>query len=116
MDWTFRIESDGTITPRQDLTEPQLAILEAKLKVALARVHLMMLERRLRIGAQLAPTSGLPASPQAEEAPRQDKQLLTAHETAELLGIGRSTCYELLRTGQIPSIRLGRKHRVPLST
>jgi excisionase family DNA binding protein len=38
---------------------------------------------------------------------------LTVEQTAKLLGIGRSTAYELVRTGDIPSLRLGRRILVP---
>jgi excisionase family DNA binding protein len=38
---------------------------------------------------------------------------LTVEQTAKLLGIGRSTAYELVRTGDIPSLRLGRRIVVP---
>jgi excisionase family DNA binding protein len=38
---------------------------------------------------------------------------LTVEQTAKLLGIGRSTAYELIRTGDIPSLRLGRRIVVP---
>jgi excisionase family DNA binding protein len=40
---------------------------------------------------------------------------LTVEQTAKLLGIGRSTAYELVRTGDIPSLRLGRRIVVPRS-
>jgi excisionase family DNA binding protein len=40
---------------------------------------------------------------------------LTVEQTAKLLGIGRSTAYELVRTGDIPSLRLGRRILVPSS-
>ena len=36
-----------------------------------------------------------------------EKLLLTPLEAAEQLGIGRSTLYELLRAGQIASVRIG---------
>jgi excisionase family DNA binding protein len=39
--------------------------------------------------------------------------LLTVEEAAEILRIGRNTCYELVRQGQIPHLRLGRLIRVP---
>jgi excisionase family DNA binding protein len=39
---------------------------------------------------------------------------LTVEQTAKLLGIGRSTAYELVRTGDIPSLRLGRRIVVPV--
>jgi excisionase family DNA binding protein len=34
-------------------------------------------------------------------------------EAAGVLGIGRSTAYELARTGEIPTRRLGAQYRVP---
>lgn len=39
---------------------------------------------------------------------------LTVEQAAKLLGIGRSTAYELVHTGDIPSLRLGRRIVVPL--
>lgn len=34
-------------------------------------------------------------------------------EVAEVLGIGRSRAYEMIREGQLPIVRLGRSVRVP---
>jgi excisionase family DNA binding protein len=42
-----------------------------------------------------------------------DTPLLTPSEAAELLGVGRSTVYELLQAGQIESVRIGRSRRIP---
>ena len=42
-----------------------------------------------------------------------DKLTDTVTETAELLGIGRSAAYEGARTGQIPTIRIGKRILVP---
>ena len=42
-----------------------------------------------------------------------DKLLLTAPEAARALGISRSKLYELLRDGEIRSVRIGRSRRVP---
>jgi len=39
---------------------------------------------------------------------------LTVKQAAKLLGIGRSTAYELVHTGAIPSLRLGRRIVVPV--
>jgi excisionase family DNA binding protein len=39
---------------------------------------------------------------------------LTVEQTAKVLGIGRSTAYELVHTGDIPSLRLGRRIVVPV--
>lgn len=39
--------------------------------------------------------------------------LMTVPEAAKLLRIGRNHAYELVATGEIPAIRLGRTIRVP---
>ena len=38
---------------------------------------------------------------------------LTIDETAKLLGIGRNLCYERVKTGEIPVIKIGRRLLVP---
>lgn len=38
---------------------------------------------------------------------------LSVEETARLLGIGRQAAYQAARTGQIPTLRIGRFVRVP---
>ena len=38
--------------------------------------------------------------------------LLTPVESARILRVGRSTLYELLKAGAIPSVRIGRSRRV----
>ena len=43
-----------------------------------------------------------------------DEQLLLSPEQAfALVGIGRSTGYRLLASGEIPSIKIGRLRRIP---
>lgn len=39
--------------------------------------------------------------------------LLTVAETAAALHLGRNTVYDLIRLGQLPTIRVGRAIRVP---
>jgi excisionase family DNA binding protein len=39
--------------------------------------------------------------------------VVTVTEAAEILGISRTLAYELARTGQLPSLRLGRRLVVP---
>lgn len=47
-------------------------------------------------------------------SPSEDPRLtLTVGETAELLGISRSTAYEYVRTGELPSVILGRRVLIP---
>jgi excisionase family DNA binding protein len=50
------------------------------------------------------------ASARTEAVP---KLLLTPEEAAQALGIGRSHVYELLRRGQLKSVRIGACRRVP---
>ena len=40
---------------------------------------------------------------------------LTVEQTAAVLGIGRNTIYDMVRSGRIKSVRLGRKIRIPKS-
>ncbi|MFE6679592.1 excisionase family DNA-binding protein [Streptomyces sp. NPDC057729] len=39
--------------------------------------------------------------------------LLTVEEAARRLGIGRTLCFRLIRTGQLESVPVGRLRRVP---
>lgn len=43
-----------------------------------------------------------------------EKLMLTPEETAEALGVGRSTVYDLLRMKVLPSTRIGRSRRIPV--
>ena len=40
---------------------------------------------------------------------RRDRLTLTVEEAGELLGISRALAYELVRRGELPSLRLGRR-------
>ena len=39
--------------------------------------------------------------------------ILQVEDLMPLLGIGRNTAYELIRSGQIRSVRIGRQIRIP---
>jgi excisionase family DNA binding protein len=41
------------------------------------------------------------------------KLLFTAEEAAEIIGVGRTKMYELLRIGAVRSVRIGRCRRIP---
>jgi excisionase family DNA binding protein len=43
------------------------------------------------------------------------KLTLSIEEAAKLLGIGRNLCYDRVKTGEIPVIRIGRRLLVPRS-
>ncbi len=49
-----------------------------------------------------------------EGAPQ--RLLLRIPEVAETLGIGRTKIYELIATGELPTIRVGRAVRISVST
>jgi len=42
-----------------------------------------------------------------------DKLLLTPQEAADVLGIGRSKLYQLMRTGTVASVHIGSCRRIP---
>ncbi len=44
-----------------------------------------------------------------------DRLTYTVDEAAQLLGISRNSAYEAARTGDLPTIRLGRRILVPRS-
>ena len=52
--------------------------------------------------------------PVQSKVDRMDKLLLRPIEAAEAIGIGRSKVYELLASGELPSIRIGSSVRVPI--
>ena len=43
----------------------------------------------------------------------QYDDVLTVSDLQEILSIGRNGVYDLLRTGAIPSIKIGKKYRIP---
>lgn len=53
---------------------------------------------------------GLPTAP---ESTTPEPLLLRVGEAAVLLGVSRSKLYELLHSGEVPSIRVGSSLRVP---
>jgi excisionase family DNA binding protein len=42
-----------------------------------------------------------------------ERLLLTVEEAAELLHLGRSTVFDLIRSGELPSVKIGRSRRIP---
>jgi excisionase family DNA binding protein len=47
--------------------------------------------------------------------PGNGKLLLTAEETADTLGISRARIFQLLASGHIKSIKIGRSRRIPVA-
>ena len=53
------------------------------------------------------------------ESPQEgtpQRLLLRIPEVAETLGIGRTKIYELIATGELPTIRIGRAVRISVTT
>lgn len=42
-----------------------------------------------------------------------DKKTYTVLEVAQILGISKSLCYELIKRGKIPSLDIGRRRIIP---
>jgi len=45
----------------------------------------------------------------------EPRLLLRVEEAARILGLGRSKMYELLATGELPAVRIGRARRILVS-
>ncbi|HET9690023.1 MAG TPA: helix-turn-helix domain-containing protein [Acidimicrobiales bacterium] len=52
-------------------------------------------------------------APEAAPAPAQRRRGLTVTQAAGILGISRSAAYDMIHTGALPSVRLGRRIVVP---
>lgn len=44
-----------------------------------------------------------------------EKILLRPMEAAQLIGIGRTKMYEMVASGELPSIHIGRARRIPVN-
>ena len=49
------------------------------------------------------------------ESPLNGRLLVTPVEAAEALGIGRTRIYELMASGVLLSVKIGRSRRIPVS-
>ena len=56
-----------------------------------------------------------PLSPAGPRVAGVEKLLLRVPEAAELAGVGRTTAYALVASGEWPSVAIGRAVRVPLA-
>lgn len=71
-------------------------------------------ERAAQITALLANLAALIAKPAAPPVAvvAKPRVLLTVAEAAEQLGIGRTTAWNLVRSGELESVRIGRLRRI----
>jgi excisionase family DNA binding protein len=87
-------------------------VLEAKLKLTLAKVQVMIAEKGVR--TRLSCIQPRPAVDMSNVEKRQQSEslLLRVTKVAQLLGVSRSKCYEMIAAGEIPSVKLGDSLRV----
>jgi excisionase family DNA binding protein len=57
-----------------------------------------------------------PQSQTTSQAPTGGSQrvLLTVEQAAETIGIGRTTTYSMVKSGELKSVKVGRLRRIPL--
>ena len=60
--------------------------------------------------------SAVPANPYnpaiVRNEPFTEARLLTVNEVADLLRVSRMTVYRLIKTGELPALRVGRSYRL----
>lgn len=59
---------------------------------------------------------GAISGPQADPTPGHPVVLVTVKEAGRLLGVGRTTAYELIANGDLEVVHIGRCARVPVSS
>lgn len=55
------------------------------------------------------------ATEPSKEQSRLEPLLVRVEEAARLLSLGRSTVYELMDSGELPSVRCGAARRIPIA-
>jgi excisionase family DNA binding protein len=73
-----------------------------------ARHSVFTLDDSAGVGA-----NGLPAAAARESSETSPSVALTVAEAARLLGISKSHAYQLVHTGALPAVRLGRRVLIP---
>lgn len=65
--------------------------------------------------AALLAEQQIPETPEPEPPAREmpERILLTVEEAGQLLGIGRTKTYALVKSGELESVQIGRLRRVP---
>jgi excisionase family DNA binding protein len=61
---------------------------------------------------QLLASNPPAVAPEPSPAASPDRMLLTVEEAAEQLGIGRTTAWGLVKSGELESVQIGRLRRV----
>lgn len=48
------------------------------------------------------------------DSTQRPRLLLTVEEAAEVLAVGRTTVFHLIRSGELATVRIGRLRRIPM--
>ncbi|MGI8757137.1 MAG: helix-turn-helix domain-containing protein [Acidimicrobiales bacterium] len=64
---------------------------------------------------EVAPCPVPPGRAAVDELAHPDSVLLRAEEAGDRLRLSRARIYELMRTGELPSVTIGKSRRVPLT-
>jgi excisionase family DNA binding protein len=97
-----------------DYTPEDRQHLEESLRILASLIASAVMRRRLAQVCSERNGDSEEESPTASVVGQQQEKLgLSVTEAAKLLGVGRSATYEAVRTGQIPSIRIGRRIIIP---
>jgi len=81
----------------------------------MAQSELFFDEPAVRENADVRPQSVASVRASHERPIRARVVLLTVREVAERLGCGRTFVYELISTGELETVKLGRLRRVPVA-
>jgi excisionase family DNA binding protein len=108
----IRRAGHAATTPHDEVGQMYTDDVEQAIQRLAQAAEALTLDQRLRIAALLAQ----PATTQDTRPPIKpavtDAVVLTVEEAAEVLKIGRTATYELIRTGQMRSIMIGRLRRI----
>lgn len=69
----------------------------------------------MRLPADADERGGLPVRAVSENGSAPAKLLVTPEEAAEALAISRTRVYELLRRGELKSVKIGKVRRIPVA-
>jgi excisionase family DNA binding protein len=103
------VERDEKVTYHVDELASDLGVAPGKVTSAVGRLH----RRRVAVvdGDRVAIRLMLPRPPTSR--PSAEALTLSVPEAAELLGISRGAAYQAARSGEIPTVQIGRRLLVP---
>src|SRR5207247_1157638 len=74
------------------------------------RMSAMQFDQEQPINSGVGPAGATPPTAVLLDPARTRQRLLTANDVAEILGIPRSFVYALVRRGELPTVRIGKRY------